>query len=262
MKNIFSISIYLLLFVFYTNAESVNLESLERSVIINDMNVDYTVITPDIANPVDSSQPVFVAVTLFYDGVLEDEKFRLYVNNINITDDADISPYYVSYTWTDGIRPGFYDVSLVYIGEDESINISDFSFEVFGDEDEIEITRELAVAVDQYPEFIGGVQSMMNYLGNAIKFPSDRDRRNAENGIVILNYVVKPDGSITNPVVEQSLHEDYDQEVLKVIDIMPDWQPGFQGGRAVSFNYELIVEFQESQQGRSVIIHQPRYLEE
>lgn len=219
--------------------------------------LDYTIIAPDLNEPLNGEQPIFLALALFSDGDIDAENLRLMVNNNDLTTSADVSPYYVSHTWQLGMRPGNYTVQLVYA--DESI-VSEFSFEVYGEE-EVEEERSLAVTVDQYPEFQGGVREMMNYLGSEISFPPNIRQRDAQNGIVKLNYVVNPDGSITNPRVVESLSPAYDEEVLKVINVMPDWQPGFQGGRAVAFDYELVVEFMD-ESGRSVIIHQPRYLDE
>ena len=74
--------------------------------------------------------------------------------------------------------------------------------------------------VDKAPQFPGGEQAMMTYLGSNIKYPESAKKDKIE-GMVVVQFVVAKDGSITgahNLVSEkQSSNPDLNMEALRVI---------------------------------------------
>ena len=59
----------------------------------------------------------------------------------------------------------------------------------------------------------------------------------------IVQFVVDKDGSVVEPKVVKSVSPELDQEALRVIKMMPKWQPGKQNGEIVRVKYVVPVSF-------------------
>jgi protein TonB len=96
--------------------------------------------------------------------------------------------------------------------------------------------------VEQPPSFPGGQSALMDYLNNNIKYPVIA----AENGIegrVIVQFVVGRDGSIESAIVARGVDPSLDKEALRLVNSMPKWIPGKQGGQAVKARFTLPILF-------------------
>lgn len=96
--------------------------------------------------------------------------------------------------------------------------------------------------VEEMPEFPGGMSAMMQYLAQNIKYPEEAHKKGIQ-GRVIATFVVEKDGSITNAKVVRSIDPQLDAEALRVVNAMPKWKPGKQGGEAVAVKYTVPVTF-------------------
>ena len=92
------------------------------------------------------------------------------------------------------------------------------------------------------PQYPGGVGECMKFLGSNIKYPAEAVAKKLE-GRVIVQMIIEKDGSITNTKVVRSVSPLLDQEALRVVGIMPRWNPGTQRGQAVRVQYTLPVMF-------------------
>ncbi len=97
--------------------------------------------------------------------------------------------------------------------------------------------------VEKMPEFPGGVQALMKYLAQNIKYPVIA-QENGIQGRVICQFVVNKDGSIVDvEVVRSGGDASLDKEAVRVIKTMPKWKAGEQRGKAVRVKYTLPVSF-------------------
>ena len=96
--------------------------------------------------------------------------------------------------------------------------------------------------VEEMPEFPGGTAELMQFLSRNMKYPKEAEKA-GEQGRVIANFVVEPDGSVTNAQVVKSVSPQLDAEALRVIGLMPRWQPGRQNGKAVRVKYTIPITF-------------------
>lgn len=101
---------------------------------------------------------------------------------------------------------------------------------------------EIHIAVEDEPEFPGGVAALMAYLRKNIKYPAIC-RENNIQGKVIVTFVVNKDGSIVDVEVAKGVNPALDKEAVRVISQMPNWQPGRQLGRPVRVRYSVPVNF-------------------
>lgn len=96
--------------------------------------------------------------------------------------------------------------------------------------------------VEEMPVFPGGVQALMEYLSQNVKYPAEAHAIGAQ-GRVIVSFTVKKDGSITDTKVERSVNPYLDKEAMRVIAAMPKWKPGKQRGEAVNVKFTVPVVF-------------------
>lgn len=78
--------------------------------------------------------------------------------------------------------------------------------------------------IDRVPHFIGGAPEYENWLLQNLKFPVIAKEMNL-NGIVVASFLVDRDGIIRNPKIVRGIGAGCDDEVLRVLSIMPRWVP-------------------------------------
>ena len=111
--------------------------------------------------------------------------------------------------------------------------------------------------VEEMPQFPGGAAALMQYLSKNIRYPEEAHKNNIQ-GRVIVNFIVETDGSITEAKVTRSIHPLLDAEALRVINAMPKWNPGMQGGKPVRVKYTVPVTFKL--QGNDVKASEEKYI--
>ena len=99
------------------------------------------------------------------------------------------------------------------------------------------------VVVEVAPEFEGGQAAMFKYIADSVVYPDSALAQGAQ-GKVYCEFVVEPDGSLSNiKVVRSAKNEWLDREAVRVIASMPKWKPGTIGGQAVRARYVIPVIF-------------------
>lgn len=101
---------------------------------------------------------------------------------------------------------------------------------------------EIFTVVESMPEFPGGMGELMKYLGSSIKYPP-LAKESGIQGRVFINFVVEPNGAISNVKVLRGIGGGCDEEAVRVVESMPRWNPGKQRGKAVRVSYNLPVKF-------------------
>ena len=84
--------------------------------------------------------------------------------------------------------------------------------------------------VEDLPQYPGGAVEFMKWLTKNLRYPTTARKRKQEGRVVAVFYVEK-DGSITGINITQSLSADCDREALRVLRMMPNWQPGIQNDK-------------------------------
>lgn len=103
--------------------------------------------------------------------------------------------------------------------------------------------EEVYEVVEIMPEFPGGINSLMSYLGMNIVYPKEAIKENHE-GRTLVSFVVTKDGSINNiTVLKSSNYPELDNEALRVVKSMPKWSPGKNKGKVVNVRYTIPIQF-------------------
>lgn len=95
---------------------------------------------------------------------------------------------------------------------------------------------------EEMPEFSGGQEAMYAWLHNELQYP-EVARTNGIQGVVLVEFVVERDGSISNVKALAPLYPDCDQEAIRVIRKMPKWKPGKSMGKPVRCFFQIPVRF-------------------
>ena len=115
--------------------------------------------------------------------------------------------------------------------------------------------------VEQMPEFPGGMGEAMKFLAKNIKYPASAQQAKIE-GRVIVQFVVDKDGSISDVKIARGVSPDLDAEAMRVVSLMPKWNPGKQRGKAVSVKYTMPIMFRlQTPQPEKKEEEKPAYLQ-
>ena len=97
---------------------------------------------------------------------------------------------------------------------------------------------------DRAPVYPGGEMAMGLFFLEHLNYPTAKAA--GINGTVLVNATVNENGSITNPVVAESLSPECDAEALRVVGLLAGWQPAMRRGHPLPVLVQLPVPFGES----------------
>jgi TonB family protein len=101
---------------------------------------------------------------------------------------------------------------------------------------------EVFQIVEVLPEFPGGQVAMLKFIGERLVYPAEALEKLIE-GTVILEFIVEPDGSLTNLKIFKDIGGGCGEAAVDVIRQMPDWNPGTQRGEAVRVLLKVPLRF-------------------
>jgi TonB family protein len=101
---------------------------------------------------------------------------------------------------------------------------------------------EVFSVVEQQPTFKQGQQALYKYLNENIKYPAAALRANVK-GKVFLAMTIDKTGKVTAVKVLKGIGFGCDKEAVRVVESMPLWSPGLQGGKPVNCKYSLPINF-------------------
>ena len=96
--------------------------------------------------------------------------------------------------------------------------------------------------VEEMPEFPGGQLALRTFIAQSVKYPVIA-QENGIQGKVFVNFVVEKDGSIKNAKIFRGVDPSLDKEALRVVNSLPKWKPGKQGGKPVRVSYTVPINF-------------------
>ena len=79
--------------------------------------------------------------------------------------------------------------------------------------------------VEDLPQFPGGASEFMKWLTKNLKYPTTAQNKKVK-GRVVAQFIVNIDGSVSDLELTEHLETSCDQEVLRVLRMMPKWQAG------------------------------------
>lgn len=95
--------------------------------------------------------------------------------------------------------------------------------------------------IDKMPTYPGGAEAMSEFIREQWFYPW---MPNEVNGRVVVKFIVRKDGSISDIEIDQSLNPLADSIVISIVKQMPKWLPGVKvDGEFIDVGYRLPVVF-------------------
>jgi len=101
--------------------------------------------------------------------------------------------------------------------------------------------KDTILIADVMPEFPGGIEALYQFLSQNLTYPEST--RHYSSGQILAEFIIDSLGKVCAPKIIVSLHEHLDEEVLRVVKLIPDWQPALHKGKPVSTYFQLPVRF-------------------
>jgi TonB family protein len=98
------------------------------------------------------------------------------------------------------------------------------------------------VQPEQMPQFPGGQQAMLMTIAERMQYPEEAKKQKIQ-GKVIIRFVVNKEGRVTDAVVLKGVDPLLDVEALRVVNALPDFKPGMQGGKPVDSYLMVPITF-------------------
>lgn len=94
-------------------------------------------------------------------------------------------------------------------------------------------------SVEQQPKFSGNIRT---FMAENLVYPPVAVENEIE-GVVIVGFVIRKDGSITDVKVRRSVDPSLDAEAERIVKLMQKWIPGKQNGKVVNTAFTLPISF-------------------
>jgi TonB family protein len=105
-----------------------------------------------------------------------------------------------------------------------------------------EVEEPVYVIVPIMPEFIGGNKAMYKFIGKNLKYPAEEKKKGVK-GRVIVNFIVEKDGTFSNVKILRGVSENLDNEAIRIVKMMPPFNPGLLRDQPVRVVLNLPINF-------------------
>jgi periplasmic protein TonB len=130
---------------------------------------------------------------------------------------------------------------IIDVDADVFTEVQDFTPIVFEEEEEVAEDVIFTVVEDQ-PEFPGGETARQQFLSDNLRYPQ-MAREAGIQGTVFVTFVVEIDGSVTDVRIVRGIGGGCDEEAIRVVKMMPNWEPGRQRGQPVRVQFVMPIRF-------------------
>ena len=98
--------------------------------------------------------------------------------------------------------------------------------------------------IEQMPSLHGGgSREVVQYIQQHIAWPRNKGKMILTQGRVFVSFTVGTDGRVGDAKIVKSLHPRFDAEVLRVVRLLPQFEPGRQMGEPVAVSFTVPITF-------------------
>jgi periplasmic protein TonB len=94
------------------------------------------------------------------------------------------------------------------------------------------------VRVDEMPEFVGGREAMARFLRNNLSASVKKTKVKTR---VVVQFTISRSGELRDISIISGVDPVIDKEIVRVLSIMPRWNPGKQGGHPIDVRFRLPI---------------------
>lgn len=152
---------------------------------------------------------------------------------------------YVPPVVVDSVKPEE-EVQLMTADEAQDVvqntEVVDIPVEVKEEVQEEEAEEVPFVVVEEMPMFPGGDAALLKYIGENTVYPEVAKENNIQ-GRVIVRFCVTAKGGVSQVSVLKGVDPELDAEAIRVVNTLPPFKPGKQGGKPVPVWYMVPITF-------------------
>lgn len=172
---------------------------------------------------------------LFKETIEENDDSNPIVESLDVPDTQPIPPdneFELSEEDVDGVKETLDNIDEVVIEENNDITteLQDYS------------RQRVFDIVDETPVFPGGNQELSRYIAENLIYPQEAIE-NRTQGRVFVQFIVEPDGSVSNANVIRGIGSGCDEEAIRVVESLSGFTPGKKNGTVVRALYTVPVVF-------------------
>ena len=98
------------------------------------------------------------------------------------------------------------------------------------------------VVVEEMPTFPGGEAALLKYIADHTNYPEVAKENNIQ-GRVIVRFCVTSKGGVSQVSILKNVDPELDAEAIRVVNTLPTFKPGKQGGKPVPVWYMVPITF-------------------
>ncbi len=98
------------------------------------------------------------------------------------------------------------------------------------------------VVVEEMPQFPGGNDALLKFIGEHTTYPEIAKENNIQ-GRVIVRFCVTAKGGVSQVSILKGVDPELDKEAIRVVNTLPLFKPGKQGGKPVPVWYMVPITF-------------------
>ena len=98
--------------------------------------------------------------------------------------------------------------------------------------------KEILLEAEVNPEFPGGEDALYAFISKNVNYPI-KEKENNITGKVIARFAIMQDGSVDKITILSQTPKAFNDEVIRVLKLMPKWKPGINNGKEV--NVKMLI---------------------
>ena len=110
------------------------------------------------------------------------------------------------------------------------------------DESKLDQMQNRSKSLEKMPEFPGGQDSLVKFIEENFTYPLNYSTGGNAIKKVYVNFIIDEEGKIKSPTILKGVNAAVDKEALRVVNMMPKWKPGTNGGIPVSVKFDLPIK--------------------
>lgn len=97
--------------------------------------------------------------------------------------------------------------------------------------------------IDKQAQFPGGALALNDFVLANLQYP-EFAKEKGYSGTVVVQFIIEPTGQITNITVSKTVRgSKLDEEAVRIVKLMPTWEPAIRKGQPIRSMFTLPVEF-------------------
>jgi len=107
---------------------------------------------------------------------------------------------------------------------------------------ETDTTSRIFDYTEKMPTFPGSNKELFKFITKDLEYPQEAIEQIQEDR-VILSFCILETGEISNIEILRGKYEKLNNEAIRIIKLMPNWEPAFSNGKPICHKYVLPIEF-------------------